>query len=170
MRALRWLLAAGIAFATGLAVFHFGMLAFVRSGAEAKVPDLVGLPVAEARDSLEEAGFAGVEERQEHSADFSEGVILSHRPEAGVPLRKGRKVWLTTSLGLRRTATPNIAGLSYRQAGIVLDREGLAVGSVSRVRHAGVERGSVVAQDPPAGAPLPEGSRDHLLVTLGPTL
>lgn len=168
MRGLRWLLAAGIAFATGLAVFHFGMLAFVRSGAESKVPDLVGLSLAEARDGLEQAGFLGVEERQEHSSDFGEGVIVTHRPEAGVPLRKGRKVWLTVSLGLRRTATPNVAGLSYRQGAIVLDREALTVGSVSRVHHPRVERGSVIAQDPPAGAALPEGARVDLLVSLGP--
>jgi serine/threonine-protein kinase len=164
---LTWLLAAGAAFATGLALFHFGMLAFVRSGAEAKVPDLVGLELAEARVRLEDAGFTGVEEREEHSGEFRRGVVMGHRPAAGVPLRKGRKVWLTVSLGLRRTATPNVAGLSYRQAGIVLDREGLERGAVSRVHHATVQRGSVIAQDPPAGAPLPEGARVDLLVSLG---
>lgn len=167
-KTITWLVAAAAAFATGLALFHFGMLAFVRSGAEAKVPDLIGLDLAAARTSLEEAGFVGVAEREEHSTEFREGVVISQRPEAEVLLRDGRKVWLTVSLGLRRAATPNVAGLSYRQAGIVLDRDGLAVGGVSRVHHAAVPRGAVIAQDPPARAPLAEGARVHLLVSLGP--
>ncbi|MEZ5066780.1 MAG: PASTA domain-containing protein [bacterium] len=167
-RPLLWLAAAAAAFVTGLAIFHFGMLAFVHSGAESKVPDLVGLTVAEARVRLEEAGFKGVEERQEYSLDFGEGVVSGHRPASGMPLRHGRKVWLTVSLGLRRAPVPNVAGMSYRQAGIALERGDLSVGSVARVHHDSVPRGSVIAQDPPAAAPLPEGARVDLLVSLGP--
>ena len=156
------------AFISGLVLFHVGMLIFVRSGPEQKVPDLVGLTVAAARTELQEAGFTPVEDRQENSADFGEGRILEHRPEAGKLLRKGRKVWLTVSLGPRKTVVPSVVGLSNRQAAIVLDGEGLAVGSTSHVHHPEVGRGSVIGQDPPVGAACEDGARVDLLVSLGP--
>jgi serine/threonine-protein kinase len=160
--------AAAVAFLTGLGFFHFGMLAFVRSGAETKVPDLVGLELVRARALLEEAGFTAVEEREVHSPDFGEGLIAEQRPTAGEVLRKGRKVWLTVSLGVRKAETPNIVGMSYRQAGIALDRGKLSVGSVSRLHHTTVPRGNVISQDPPFGAACTEGTRVDLLVSLGP--
>ena len=160
--------AAAVAFLTGLGFFHFGMLAFVRSGAETKVPDLVGLETARARGTLEEVGFTPVVDREIYSPDFGEGRITEQRPSAGKVLRKGRKVWLTASLGLRKSETPNLVGLSYRQAGIALDRGGLSVGSVSRLHHATVARGKVIAQDPPFGTDCAEGTRVDLLVSLGP--
>lgn len=163
------LLSTAAAFVSGLVLFNLGMLAFVRSGAETKVPDLVGLDVAAARLSLEESGFTAVVDREEHSADFGEGRVLEHRPAAGKVLRKGRKVWLTVSLGVRKATVPNLVGLSYRQAGIVLGQEDLGVGGVSRLHHASVSRGTVIAQDPPAGAATTEGSRVDLLVSLGAT-
>jgi serine/threonine-protein kinase len=161
--------AAAVAFVTGLGFFHFGMLAFVRSGAETKVPDLVGLEIARARSTLESAGFTAIEEREIFSPDFGEGRIAEQRPTAGEVLRKGRKVWLTVSLGLRKAEAPNIVGMSYRQAGIALDRGGLAVGSVSRLHHASVARGNVISQDPPFGTGCAEGTRVDLLVSLGPS-
>lgn len=156
------------AFFTGLALFHLGMLLFVRSGSEGRVPDLVGLELDVARARLEALDFVGVVEREEHSADFGEGRVLEQRPTTGAVLRKGRKVWLTVSLGVRRTVVPNVAGLSYRQADIALAQQGFAKGNTIRLPHPHVPRGSVVAQDPPAGSAGVEGTPVDLLVSLGP--
>lgn len=160
--------AAAAAFLTGLVLVHVGMLAFVRSGSQAKIPQLIGLPLDVARASLEELGFSGVVEREEHSPDFSAGLVIEQRPRGGDVLRKGRKVWLTVSLGVREAAVPNVVELSNRQADIVLGREGFANGSTTRVHHPSVVRGSVIAQDPPPGAAAAEGSRVDLMVSLGP--
>jgi serine/threonine-protein kinase len=156
------------AFLTGLLLVHLGMLAFVRSGSQAKIPQLIGLPLDAARANLEELGFSGVVEREEHSPDFAAGLVIEQRPRGGDVLRKGRKVWLTVSLGVRETTVPNLVELSYRQADIVLGREGFAKGSTTRVHHPSVPRGSVIAQDPPPGASGAEGSRVDLMVSLGP--
>ncbi len=160
--------AATAAFVTGLILFQLGMLAFVRSGAETKVPDLIGLDLAAARAELEREGFRGIVDREIHSGDFGPGRVAEHRPESGAVLRKGRKVWLTISLGVRNTVAPSTVGMTSRQAGIVLGQEGLGVGSVSRVFHDDVGRGAVIAQDPPAGGECSEGARIDLLVSLGP--
>lgn len=169
MRRLGVVAAAAVAaFVTGLVLFQLGMLAFVRSGSEGKVPDLVGLELDAARARLEDMGFTGVVDREEHSLDFGEGRVLEHRPAAGEVLRKGRKVWLTVSLGVRRAVVPSLAGLSFRQADIVLGRDGFAKGATTRLHHPDVPRGSIIAQDPPGGSSNTEGARVDLLVSLGP--
>jgi serine/threonine-protein kinase len=126
------------------------------------------MSLADVRTELERHGFASVVERELHTPDFGEGRVVEQRPAAGRVLRKGRKVYLTVSLGVRRTELPGVVGLSVRQAGIILRREGLRVGSVARVPHPDVTRDVVISQDPPAGASRPEGSRIDLLVSLGP--
>lgn len=169
MKAITGLLISAVAaFLTGLVLFQLGMLAFVRSGSDTRVPDLVGLDVAAARSALEAVGFTGVPETDVYSAEFSEGAVVEQRPPAGRVLRKGRKVWLTVSRGLRKAAVPSLAGLSYRQAGIALGQEKLVAGAVSRIHQGDVRRGAVIAQDPPAGAAVAEGGHVNLLVSLGP--
>lgn len=161
-------IAAGAAFLSGLVLFNLGMLAFVHSGAETKVPDLAGMDLTAARAELESLGFAGVVVREENSTEFGEGRVLDQRPTAGAVLRSGRKVLLTVSLGVKRSSVPNLVGESSRQAAIVLDRNGFEQGTVTRLHHPTVARGSVIAQDPPFGADAPEGARVDLLVSLGP--
>jgi serine/threonine-protein kinase len=161
-------LAAVAAFVTGLVLFHLGMLAFVRTGSTLKVPDLVGLELDSARGRLDAIGFSGVVDREEHSADFGAGRVIGQRPGAGDVLRKGRKVWLTVSLGVRQTVVPSLVGQSLRQADIVLGREGFSKGVTTRLHHPQVPRGSVIAQDPPAGSAAVEGARVDFLVSLGP--
>jgi len=159
--------AALAAFLSGLVLFNLGMLAFVHSGTETKVPDLVGMELASARSALEAVGLQGVVTREENSLDIGDGRILKQRPTAGAVLRSGRKVWLTVSLGVKRGSVPNLIGESSRQAAIALDRGGFAQGNVARLHHPTVPRGSVIAQDPPFGAHAPEGARVDLLVSLG---
>jgi ribulose-phosphate 3-epimerase len=143
--------ASAAAFLTGLAVFHLGMLVFIRSGTEAKVPELGGMDEAGARRTLEELGFTAVMDREEHSAEVGEGLILEQRPPAGEVLRKGRKVWLTVSLGYRKAIVPNVAGLTYRQAGIVLDQEELALGPRERSARGRRRSGSAADHVLPRG-------------------
>jgi serine/threonine-protein kinase len=161
-------IAAVAAFVTGLVLFQLGMLAFVRTGSTLKVPDIVGLDLDAARSRLDGVGFTGVVDREEHSSDFGAGRIIGQRPGAGDVLRKGRKVWLTVSLGIRQTVVPSLVGQSLRQADIVLGREGFAKGVTTRLHHPHVERGSVIAQDPPAASAATEGARVDFLVSLGP--
>lgn len=157
-----------LAFVSGVALVHVGMLVFVRSGAETRVPEVVGFDVDAARTALDKAGFTGVQEHEDYSADFTEGLVSDQRPAAGSVLRKGRKVWLTVSLGERRASTPGLVGLSIRQAAIALQHERLETGTISRTHHARTPRGAVIAQDPAGGSSLPEGGRVDLLVSLGP--
>lgn len=143
------------------------MLLFVRSVGEAKVPDLVGLEITAARDEVEGAAFSTVIEREVFTPDFGIGRVVKQRPPGGRVLRRGRKIHLTVSLGMKETTLPKVVGLTLRQAGLELQESGFAEGGIRRIPHPSVEKGAVIAQDPPAGSLGTEGAPVDLLVSVG---
>jgi beta-lactam-binding protein with PASTA domain len=158
-----------LAIATSASVLHTGMLLFVRSVGEAKVPDLVGLDVSAARVDVERAGLSTVVEREIYTSDYGEGRVVSQRPGAGRALRRGRKIHLTVSLGMKETKLPELVGLTLRQAGLELQEAGFVEGGIRRVPHPTAEKGVVIAQDPPAGSLGTEGAPVDLLICIGPS-
>ncbi len=158
-----------LALATSASVLHTGMLLFVRSVGEAKVPNLVGLDISAARVHVERAGLATAVEREVYTADYGEGRVVSQRPSPGRSLRRGRKIHLTVSLGMKETKLPALVGLTLRQAGLALQSSGFVEGGIRRVPHPTAERGVVVAQDPPAGSLGTEGAAVDLLLSIGPS-
>jgi serine/threonine-protein kinase len=143
------------------------MLVFVRAVGAARVPELVGLEISAARVELERAGYATVIEREIHTPNLGDGRVVSQRPGPGHSLRRGRKVHLTLSLGRKETQLPRVTGLTLRQASLELQRSGFAEGGILRVDHPSIEKGAVIAQDPPAGALGTEGEAVDLLVSTG---
>ena len=71
----------------------------------AKVPDLTGLPYAEAENRLEEAGYllGGVKEATSETEPA--GVIMKQDPPPGTTLAPGSYVYLTDSVGPPATGT-----------------------------------------------------------------
>ncbi len=159
--------AALVALIVSASILHTAMLLFVRSVGEHEVPDLVGLEISVARAEIERAGFTTVIEREVNTSDFGAGRVVSQRPPGGRTLRRGRKVHFTVSLGMRETELPRVVGLTLRQAGLDLQTAGFTEGGVRRVLHPKVEKGDVIAQDPPIGALGTEGQPVDLLVSNG---
>lgn len=157
-----------LAVVTSASILHTAMLLFVRSVGESKVPPVVGLEISDAREEIAGADFSTVIEREVHTAEYGEGRVVSQRPVGGRTLRKGRKVLLTVSLGVRESELPQVAGLSLRQAGLALQDGGFAEGGVRRIAHDSIEKGTIIAQDPPGGALGTEGGTVDLLISTGP--
>jgi len=152
---------------TSASILHTGMLLFVRSVGEKKVPDLVGLEVSAARVELERAGYTMAIEREMYTPNLGDGRVVSQRPGPGQALRRGRKIHLTLSMGMKESELPQVTGLSLRQAALELQKAGFAEGGILRIDHPKIEKGSVIAQDPPAGALGSEGAPVNLLVSTG---
>ncbi|MFQ5747298.1 MAG: PASTA domain-containing protein, partial [Gemmatimonadota bacterium] len=80
--------------------------------------------------------------------------------------RPGAPVYLTVSRGAERHLLPDVAGLTERQARIVLER----LGYVTRVTRAQdpMQRDRAVRTRPPAGTELPVPSEVELVISAGP--
>jgi beta-lactam-binding protein with PASTA domain len=135
---------------------------FISSGRLA-VPEVTGLPLPQARQRLEEAGFE-VEVRRRASTR-PRGVVVEQDPAAGVTAVRGTTVTLFVSSGERPVVVPSLVGLSQSAAVQRLTRLRLRpeLNDVPSDRPSGI----VVAQKPAADAEVDRGSTVILNVSTG---
>jgi beta-lactam-binding protein with PASTA domain len=127
------------------------------------VPDVTGLPLARARERLEDAGFES--EVRRVASSRPRGIVVEQEPVAGVTAVRGTTVRLSVSSGERPVVVPSVVG----------QPQGDAVAALTRLRLSPVLRnvpstrpvGIVVAQNPPAGKEVDRGSRVTLNVSSG---
>jgi beta-lactam-binding protein with PASTA domain len=135
-----------------------------RGPATVKVPDVVGLSLAQAFRRVEAAQL-----RPQARRVFSprpKGRVFRQRPTAGTELEREQVVLLTVSRGRGRVAVPDVVGLREAAAVQALEAADLAANTV-RVA-AGEPAGLVVAQNPASGARVARGSTVRVNVSRGP--
>jgi eukaryotic-like serine/threonine-protein kinase len=133
-------------------------------GAEATVPNLIGMSPAEGERAVANLGLSLLVERQYYSADVSEGRIMTQVPSAGTRVRRGWQVRVAQSLGPQRVAIPDVLGQSGRAADLNIRRRGLDVSSVAYLLLQGDTSDQVVAQSPPANTTGVSAPRISLLI------
>ncbi len=153
------LLLAGIAGVSAIVTMQFA----VHRGVVA-VPDLRGLPVAEAASRAAGLGLDVSVTRKLYSTVLPEGRVLLQTPVGGAEVRRGWNLAVATSLGPRRVAVPAVVGRSEREAVLLLRARGLDLGSIAHLPSARVPAGTVLAQDPEADAQGAEQPSVSLLV------
>ena len=127
------------------------------------VPNVVGLPVAEAFERVQAAQLRG--RAVQEFARQARGRVVRQRPAAGGEAPRGATVVLTVSRGPQLIAVPALIGLTEAQAGRALRRNGLRPLTV-RVPSS-EPRGTVVDQNPVAGSRAPRGSTVRVNVSSG---
>lgn len=130
-----------------------------------RVPDVVGMTEAEARSSVVEAGLEFTVDGGMHHREAPEGAVLSQSPLPGQYARPGAPVEAVLSRGPETHTLPDVAGLSERQAGIVLERLGFEV-EVER-REDPIPAGRAIETRPAGGTELQVPARVVLLVSEG---
>lgn len=134
-------------------------------GSIVQVPDVVGEPDAEARRLIEGIGLEYTVRRGLAHREAPEGTVLAQSPLAGQFARPGAPVDVTLSRGPEVHTLPDLAGLSERQAGIVLERLGYDV-EIER-REDPMAAGRAVETRPAAGTDLAVPSPIVLVVSEG---
>jgi serine/threonine-protein kinase len=171
-----WLLAV-------LAVFLLGAIGFLAvqlfsdgtpstsptpSAALVTVPTCGDRPLTAVRSELIDLGFEPDEER-ENSDQVDEGNVIRCEPATGDSIAEGSTVTVFVSSGEEQVAVPPLRGQTLDQAERTLEREQLALGTVSQEPDASVPEGSVIRSDPPEGNDVAVGSHVNLVISTGPT-
>lgn len=131
-----------------------------------RIPELVGRSGEDARSLLERSGLEYVEATSVHHPEAAAGLVLAQAPLPGQMARPGAPVRVTLSLGSRERPVPDVAGLSRRQAEIVLERAGFRTDAAFIDADAPV--GQVVGSDPSPGTAVELPGAVRLLVSAGP--
>jgi beta-lactam-binding protein with PASTA domain len=127
------------------------------------VPDVTGLPLTQARERLEDAGFES--EVRRVASSRPRGIVVEQEPLPGVTAVRGSTVRLSVSSGQRPVVVPSVVG--QPQGDAVATLTGLRLRPVLRNVPSARPAGIVVAQNPPAGKEVDRGSRVTLNVSTG---
>lgn len=143
---------------------------YTRHSERVEVPSLQGIPVDEAQRYLEDKGLRALVIDSVY-AKARPGSVIEQMPASGLPVKKGRIVYLTiNAYGIRMIKMPNVLEGGSRQALTTLRTLGFVVDSVRQVAddhddlvlsvtHQGVE------VEP--GREYPDGT--HVVVCVGST-
>ena len=119
-----------------------------------KVPDVRGLPAAEAVRSLSNAGL-GAEQQQVFDDKVRAGEVVSSSPRQDRLVLPGVVVKLAVSQGPQPRVVPQMVGREAAAAMADLARSGLAAGRVTVRATDEAPPGTVLSTDPPAGSSRP---------------
>ena len=143
-------------------------LAFAQESGNVMVPDVIGLDRVQAEEAIRAQGLKPELEAEEYSETVPAGKIVRQNPEKGSKLKSGGSVRLVVSRGSSKVGVPEITGQSAGYAESKLKEIGLNPERQPDVFSATVPEGSVVSQDPAAGAMVQKDSAVKYVVSKGP--
>jgi len=131
------------------------------------VPDLLNMPYPSAERRLKSLGLRAVKAEEQYDEQVAAGDVRFQIPEAGTPVKKGRRVYLTISKGHKILTMPKLTGLSERDAQFALEEAELKLGAVDYRTDEFYPAGVVCAQSVAAGADIRHGTRVDISVSIG---
>src|SRR5581483_6714957 len=128
------------------------------------VPNVVGQDVSSALTALAGQGLSP-QIRRIYS-DKQPDTVTAQQPAAGDSVVKGTVVHINGSRGARPVPVPNVTGQPFANARSALVGQGFQVSREDI--QSDMPQGTVVAENPPAGTPVPRGTKITLSVSKGP--
>ncbi len=126
----------------------------------------VGLRLDLARAKITQDGFTPRVVRQPNRTTPA-GFVFKQQPPAGERTSKGNAVTIWVSTGVPKVDVPDLNGKQSTDAVAAL--KDLHLKPDVHAVPSGEEAGTVIAQDPPAGTSVPEGTSVRINVSKGPT-
>lgn len=139
----------------------------IRSEETVVVPDLVHKEAIDVLGLLTELGLNTKIKESVYSPTVPKNHVMFQEPAGGAKIKKGRDVRIVVSKGPRTGVPPKTAGLTIRQARILLEENGFGTGVTSFAWHDAVEKDRVIVQSPSPGRKTARGTPINLLVSLG---
>ncbi len=134
-----------------------------------EVPSVRGSTLAEARVTLEEAGFEAEVKKSESSAG-QEGRVTGQNPEADSAADVGSTVEITVGTGVSNVEVPDLYGMSLDEAAASVRDAGLTYSGNDTAPSDEVDEGNVISQSIEAGATVEPETAVGVRISSGPEL
>ncbi len=151
-----------------LYILFFISLGFItRHGSEVTIPNVMKKDLKTAESTLETMGFEVLVDSA-YDPKQKPLTVLSQVPEVGATVKTGRTVFITVNRKQPpMTPMPNLVGLSYRSAAMILKNNKLNVGDT--IYKPDIAKGAILEQlykGKPVrpGDPVPQGSKISLVI------
>lgn len=138
-----------------------------RHGDEFPLPDIRGMSLTDAVDTLKSHGVELQIVGEEPVPNMPEGRIVSQNPLAGSMVKTERRVKVVVSAGEQMVEVPEMVGFSQRQTELKLHEAGLEVGTFNWARSDSLPVNVLVYSVPSGGSLVPEGTVVNLFFNRG---
>ena len=154
----------------GAKVAQHGVVVLFPSGGPVAVtvPNVVDLSDADARAALAKAGLTLRVSQVVPNVNIPPQTVMDQEPNGGAQAAPGSTVVVEESGGPNAVTVPNVVGGTVDDARNGLAQAGLAVGTIAQVMDASTSPGTVVSQNPQAGAQTGAGTAVDLYVAVAP--
>ena len=139
----------------------------VRSEDTILVPDLINKDIVYALEILSDLGVNTKVKGSEYSSSITKNNVIYQDPEPGAEIKKGRDVRIIISKGQKTIIMPDLKGMLFQSAHIILEENGLILNAHSITYNKKVKKDVVVEQRPGPGRVIKRGSGVNLLVSIG---
>jgi eukaryotic-like serine/threonine-protein kinase len=173
------ILGLGILIAAGAALFF--LLGGLGDGGDAEspspspsaelivVPNVVDLPVTEAKTAIEGVGLVmAIDPEPVVDPERAPGTVVAQDPEADTELPLAGVVTVTLVQGAEDVAVPVLVGQTEPTAIALLLQDGLTPGVSSEAFDDTIPEGQIISQDPRAGTVVAAGTPVDYVVSSGP--
>ena len=130
------------------------------------IPDVRGQTVQAATERLEGLGLE-VTQRNVRDDEIELGRVAGTDPAAGEQIEQGSSIALLVSAGEGSVEVPDVVNRLRAEAEALIEAAGLEVGRVEFEASSVIPADVVIAQSPPPGEVVTEGSRVDLVVSAG---
>jgi eukaryotic-like serine/threonine-protein kinase len=131
------------------------------------VPNLVGLPLADAKAAIREADLKVGDVTKAFNERFDEDRVVRQSVKADAKAPLGSRIDLVVSKGPTPLPVEKVVGLRQGEAVAVLESQGFVV-DVREEFSDQVDKGTVISQAPEKGADLQPGETVTIVVSKGP--
>ncbi|MBI4560152.1 MAG: PASTA domain-containing protein [Candidatus Hydrogenedentes bacterium] len=163
----RWTFATLFFLAMMAAAGYYVFNQAVASGEYMKVPNIVGMPVAQAYLALGEQKLQMGRQETMSSEQFPKNHVIAQRPAAGAVVRAGRRITPTVSSGKGALQVASFVGKTLDEARVSLAQLRLREGTVARLSNTAPVN-TVLGQDPAPNQEIEPDGEVHFLVSDGP--
>lgn len=152
------------------AAAFLGWLLFNPGTDNITIPNVAGMSVEEATETLQEKGFENIEVADEPtpSNEIEEGKVVGTDPEIGETVPPDTEITILISGGPEMIEMPDLVGMSQADALGEINRAGLARGEITH-QESDEPQGTVLSTDPKAGTEVEPGTKVNLVVAKAST-
>jgi serine/threonine-protein kinase len=140
---------------------------YVQKGKTTKVPDIIGLPVEQAKLKIRSAGLGPKEAEYKTDKRYEIGTVTLQNPPADAEVKYGRGVYMTISGGEELVEVPNLKGKSVREAAFNLERCGLKLGAITYEPSDDIFANTIVRQEISPNKKIRSGDRIDVVISQG---
>lgn len=145
----------------------YGLAGMIGSGKEVEVPNLKGMDVDTARNTLEKLNLILVEAGEETSEEYPEGTIMQMNPEVGNKVKENTQVRVIVSGGENKLKMPDVTEYDFNKAKDMLEKLGITNIETVEDYSDNVNKGEIISQTPAKDTEISKDDKVTLVISKG---